>query len=75
MSRGSCTNPKENFRHRQNEWRESQECKICGRRANQNQLTAEDRRNNLTERDIQLKHCSECGARVCGFCADLQVCH
>lgn len=75
MSRGSCTNPRENFRLRQEEFRKTQECVICGRRASQNKLTVEDKRNNLTERDIQLGYCSECGEKVCGFCEALQVCH
>lgn len=51
------------------------ECVVCGRTEWQNILTYEDERNGLTERDIQLKHCSKCGECVCGFCDDLQVCH
>lgn len=78
MSRGSCTNPRENFRLRMKEIREMEKlkiCVICGRTENQNILTLEDENNGLTERDMELKHCSECGECVCGFCADLQVCH
>lgn len=51
------------------------ECIVCVRNENQQKLSPEDRRNNLTERDVQLSHCSECGECVCGFCKDLQVCH
>ncbi|MBA4183034.1 MAG: hypothetical protein H0X49_03375 [Acidobacteria bacterium] len=50
-------------------------CAICGRTEKQNQLTAEDEKNGLTERDIEIGYCSKCGECVCGFCADLQVCH
>lgn len=51
------------------------ECVVCGRTEKQNKLTSEDKRNNLTQQDIELKHCSECGECVCGFCAALRVCH
>lgn len=54
---------------------ETKECVVCGRTEFQNKLTADDRRNNLTEEDIQIEYCRKCGECVCGFCADLQVCH
>ena len=49
-------------------------CYVCGRTDKQNKLTAEDKRNNLHESDVILTHCSDCGARVCGFCNQLGVC-
>ena len=49
-------------------------CCICGRAAKQNKLTAEDKRNNLHESDVQLTHCRDCGEPVCGFCKHLGVC-
>lgn len=48
-------------------------CEICGR-GNSGELTAEERRNNLTQSDIELVHCRKCGACVCGFCDGLGVC-
>lgn len=47
-------------------------CSICGRGSGG--LTYDDKRNNLTERDVKLGYCSDCGECVCGFCSHLGVC-
>lgn len=49
-------------------------CYVCGRTDKQNKLTAEDKKNNLHESDVQLTHCQGCGECVCGFCSTLGVC-
>lgn len=48
-------------------------CEICGR-DDSGELTYEDKKRNLTEHDVILTHCSDCGACVCGFCNALGVC-
>lgn len=48
-------------------------CSICGR-DDSGERTHQDKRNGLTESDVQLKHCSDCGECVCGFCNALGVC-
>ena len=50
-------------------------CVICERTESQHELTAEDKQNGLTQSDIEIGYCQKCGQCVCGFCADLQVCH
>jgi hypothetical protein len=30
--------------------------------------------SNLTKRDCEVRHCSDCGEPVCGFCEHLGVC-
>lgn len=50
-------------------------CVICGRTDEQNNLTFEDEQKGLTQSDIEIGFCQKCGQCVCGFCADLQVCH
>jgi len=48
-------------------------CTICGRN-DSGELTLDEKRRCLTQRDIVLTHCSNCGACVCGFCNSLAVC-
>jgi hypothetical protein len=47
-------------------------CVVCGRESDE--LTGADKRNNLTERDVKLGYCRDCGECVCGFCSHLGVC-
>ena len=53
---------------------EQKQCYVCGRQFDQNELTFEDRKNNLHQSDIELIHCRRCGKCVCGFCEHLGVC-
>jgi len=48
------------------------QCSICGR--GEGELTIDEKRRCLNERDVKLVHCQNCGDVLCGFCSYLGVC-